>query len=111
MAPKNGMLAKMEAKYKAYYDALFKARLRMILQIGQDAGCIAANEVLKMGAGRAEDYCVAYREAVNQMVWLIFEDQNDDKDFVYSKAKIDERLKSIVGEKNFAPWEERYGES
>ena len=109
VAPKNGMVAKIEAKYKAYYEALFHTRVGMILQIGQDAGCFAANEVFKMGAGRAADYCVAYRESVNEMVKLIFEDQNDDKEFVYSKAKIDERLKAIVGEKNFAPWEERYG--
>lgn len=109
MPPKNGMLAKMEAKYKAYYEALFHARIGMVLQIGQDAGCFAANEVFKMGAGRSPEFCVAYRDWVNEMVKLIFEDQNDDAEFVYAKAKIDDKLKAIVGEKNFAPWGVRYG--
>lgn len=109
MPPKNGMLAKMEEKYRVYYENLFHQRVGMILQIGQDAGCFAANEVFKMGPGRAPDFCVAYREKVNEIVSRIFEDQKDDNDFVYSKTKIDEGLEKIVGKENFAPYEERYG--
>ena len=36
--------------------------------------------------------------------------QKDDKEFVYAKAKIDEKIRSIVGEKNFVSWEVRYGQ-
>lgn len=109
MAPKNDWLKKKEKEYKTYYENLFHTRVGMLLQICQDAGCFAANEVFKMAEGRSPDYCVSYRNWVNEMVKLIFEDQNDDVDFVYAKAKIDEKLKKIVGEKNFAPWEVRYG--
>ncbi len=109
MAPKNGMLAKMEEKYRTNYENLFHQRIGMVLQIGQDAGCMAANDTLKMGQGRALDYCVSYREHVNEIVKLIFEDQKDDKEFEYAKTKIDERLMKIVGKENFAPYEERYG--
>ena len=109
MAPKNKMLAEIENRYKTYYENLFHRRIGMILQIGQDAGCFAANDVFHMGVSRSPDYCIAYREYVNQMVKMIFEDQNDDAEFVYAKAKIDERLKQIVGAENFVPYDERYG--
>lgn len=109
MAPNNGMLAKMELKYKTYYENLFNRRIGMVMQIGQDAGCMAANDTLGMGQGRAPDYCVSYRDYVNEIVKLVFEDQKDDEDFVYAKAKIDERLLKIVGKDNFAPYEVRYG--
>lgn len=42
---------------------------------------------------------------------MVVDDQKDDKEFVYSKAKIDEQIKLIVGNENFQPWEERYGET
>ena len=106
---KNAMLAKMEAKMEARYNALFHARMDMLMQMGQDAAMIAANDVLKMGAGRAPDFCRAYIEAMNTMARMYVEDQQDDAEFVYAKTKIDEKIKAIVGDKNFAPWEVRYG--
>jgi hypothetical protein len=109
MPPKNKMLAAMEEKYRQCYEDLFHARIGMVLQIGQDAGCMAANDTLKMGQGRAADFCLAYRDYVNEIVMLIFDDQKDDKDFVYARAKIDERLEKIVGKENFLPCELRYG--
>ena len=109
MPPKNDWLRKKELEYKTYYENLFHKRIGMVLQIGQDAACFSANEVFKMGEGRAPDFCVAYRESVNEIAKLIFEDQKDDITFVYAKTKIDDRLKRIVGEKNFVPYEERYG--
>lgn len=109
MAPKNNKLKEIEHKYKTRYEKLFHKRIGMVLQIGQDAGCFAANDVFHMGASRAPDYCIAYREYVNEIVKMIFEDQNDDAEFVYAKAKIDERLKQIVGAENFVPYDERYG--
>lgn len=44
------------------------------------------------------------------MARMVVEDQKDDKEFVYAKAKIDEKIRSIVGEKNFVSWEGRYGQ-
>lgn len=101
----NSMLAKIEAKY----NALFHAKMDMLMQMGQDAAMIAAHDVLQMGPGRAQDFCVAYIEAMNRMARMVCEDQKDDKEFVYAKAKIDEQIRTIVGEKNFVPWEGRYG--
>lgn len=101
----NSMLAKIEAKY----NALFHRKMDTIMQMGQDAAMIAAHDVLKLGPGRAKDFCVAYIEAMNSMARMVVDDQKDDKEFVYSKAKIDEKILSIVGPENFQPWEERYG--
>ena len=79
-------------------------------QMCLDAAMIAAHDVLQLGPGRAEDFCIAYREAINDMARRVVDDQMDDPEFVYAKAKIDEMIKSIVGPEKFAPWEVRYGE-
>ena len=106
---KNDLLRRMEAKHKARYEALFRQKMRMVLQLAQDAAMIAANEVLQMGTGRAEDFNRTFVEAVSDIGVMMFEDQKDDKEFVYTKEKVDRRLKEICGE-NFQPWEVRYGE-
>ena len=106
---KNDLLRRIEAKYAAHYAALYQAKMRMTLQIAQDAAMIAANEVLHMGPGRAKEFAMAFTEAVNDIGTMMFEDQQDDKEFVYTKARVDRRLKEICGE-NFEPWEVRYGQ-
>ena len=102
------MLQQIEAKYATFYANLFQAKLDMAMQIVQDASCFAAHDVFQMGPGRAVDFCAKTREYANEMIRFIRDDQDDDEDFEYSKAKIDEELKRIVGAENFAPWEERY---
>ena len=106
---KNDLLRRIEAKYAAHYAALYHAKIGMTLQIAQDAAMIAANEVLQMGPGRAKEFAMAFTEAVNDIGTMMFEDQMDDPEFVYTKARVDRRLKEICGE-NFQPWEERYGQ-
>lgn len=101
----NQMIAKIEAKY----NRLFRLKMDMLMQMGQDAAMIAAHDVLQMGPGRARDFCNAYIEAMNSMSRMVVEDQRDDKEFVYAKAKIDEQIEAIVGPENFQPWEVRYG--
>lgn len=104
----NPMLQKIEAKYEAHYQALFQAKLDMAMQVVQDAACFAAHDMFKMGPGRAIDFCVAIRDYTNEMMKLMNSDLDDDQDYEYTKAKIDEALKCIVGEENFTPWEGRY---
>jgi hypothetical protein len=110
MAKQNAMLARLEAAAEAKYARLFHDKVSMLLQRGQDAAMIAANETLQMGAGRARDFGQAYITTMNQMAHMATEDQKDDPEFVWTKAKIDDRIRSIVGEENFRPWEIRYGE-
>ena len=102
------MLAKLEASIEAKYNAIFNARMDMLMQMGQDAAVMAANDVLQLGSGRAEEFCKAYIRYMNEMAVMVCEDQKGDREFVYAKTKIDGRIRSIVGEDNFVPWEGRY---
>ena len=110
MPKPNAMLARIEAAAEARHQARLHASMDMLLQMGQDAAMIAAHDVLQLGPGRAEAFCVAYREAINDMARRVVNDQMDDPEFVYAKAKIDEQIRAIVGPEKFAPWEVRYGE-
>ena len=96
------------AKYEAQLEARYHAQLQIAMQMGLDAGMIAANEVLGMGAGRADKFRTAYIGAVNEISHMTVVDDKDDPDMEWTKAKLDERIKKIVGEENFVPWEERY---
>lgn len=108
MAKRNPMLEKIEIKYRLYYDQLYRQRVAMTVQMCGDAATIAANEVLRMGPGRAGEFRRAYEAALDGMSSLLLEDQKDDADYEYTKGKVDQRLKEICGE-HFEPWEKRYG--
>lgn len=110
MGKPNAMLARMEARLKAQYDYAFERKINMVMQLGQDAAMIAANEVLQMGKGRAEAFCRAYMKAANEMSGLMKADQRDDPDFEYAKETIDRRIRAIIGDEIFVPWEVRYGQ-
>lgn len=111
MPPKqNAMLAKMEERMRQRYDAAFEAKINMVMQMGQDAAMIAANDILQMGKGRAEKFCRAYMKAANEIAAIMREDQKNDDDFEYAKAKIDQRIRAIIGDDIFVPWEVRYGQ-
>jgi len=103
------MMVRLQREIEAKYNALFQMKMDMLMQMGQDAAMIAAHDVLQMGPGRAKDFCVAYIKAMNDMARMVADDQQDDKEFVYAKAKIDEQIAAIVGPKNFQSWEKRYG--
>lgn len=109
MPKPNAMLARIEAAAEARYQIRFHKSMDMLLQMGQDAAAIAAHDVLQLGPGRAEQFFVAYREAINSIARRVVDDQMDDPEFVYAKAKIDEQIRAIVGEHKFQPWEVRYG--
>ena len=105
----NNMLARHEAAIAGKLKAEYDAKLDIALQMGLDAATIAANEVLGMGKGRAKDFLTRYIETYNLFARMITEDSKDDPDIDWSTAKIDQRIKSIVGDEVFRPWEERYG--
>lgn len=96
------------AKYEAVFEERYQKMILMAMQMGLDAGMIAANEVFEMGAGRAEKFRTAYINAVNAIANMTVNDGKDDPDIEWTKAKVDERIKKIVGEQNFKPWGERY---
>lgn len=106
---KNDLLRRLETKAELKYAALYQAKMRMTLQIAQDAAMIAANEVLQMGPGRAPDFAAVMRDTVNEIADVMLADQKDDKDYIYTRGVVDRKLKKICGDK-FQPWEVRYGQ-
>lgn len=104
----NPMIAKIEAKYKSEYKAKFERQMEMAMQLICDASFLASNRMFHMGPARAPEYRKIQEEELKWIIELIRADQEDDPDFEYAKAKVDERLKQICGE-NFQPWSERYG--
>ena len=104
------------SKQSAFMKAVQKevnTRLRQSLksgmQLAEDAAFIAANEVLGLGAGRAKEFGNAFVKYVNEIAEFVVADSKDDKDIAYSKEILDRRIKAIVGEENFVPYDERYG--
>lgn len=98
------MLAQFEAKLEAQY----KAKLHIMQQLGLDAATIAANDILGLGAGRAMAFRNKYVDLVNEIARMIVEDSDGDPDILWTKAKIDDRIRAIVGDENFVSWDERY---
>ena len=106
---KNDLLRRLETKAELKYAALYQAKMRMTLQLAQDAAMIAANEVLQMGPDKAPEFAAAMRDVVNEIADVMLKDQKDDEKFAYTRGMVDRRLKKICGE-HFVPWEERYGQ-
>lgn len=104
MKKKNAVLAAHEAMLEAQYHR----RLAATMQLCFDVAVITANDVLQMGKGRAKAFEQKYSENY-EIVCNLLKEHKDDPDMVYSRAKIDQRLRAIVGDENFAPWDERYG--
>lgn len=106
---KNNMLARHEAAIAARLKAEYDAKLNIALQMGLDAATIAANEALGMGKGRAKEFLTKYIETYNMFARMITDDSKDDPNIDWSTTKIDQRLRQIVGDEAFQPWEARYG--
>ena len=83
------------------------------LTIGFDAAVIAANRALGMGPGRAAAFIETWHEALNELADLYVSDadENHDNEISYSKGTRDEVIRRIVGEENFVPFDQAYGQA
>lgn len=113
--PKGDMLSRMEAKIRREYEAKleivkaeYNLKLKMALQQCCDAAMMAIDDVFDVNEYSAEKFFIAHTENMNEMSRMAVEDGNDDPEMVWTKKTVDTRLRKIVGEKNFAPWDERY---
>lgn len=112
----NSMLDKIEERYRRAYEIKleeahknFVIQLRIGLQQCADAAIMAADHVFDVNAYSAEKFHTAHIDFMNKISHMaVFEDK-DDPDMIWTKATVDRKLLQIVGEDNFAPWEERYG--
>ena len=115
MAKPNAMLAKIEEKYRREYEqkfieakAAFMMQLNMALQQSADAALMAADDVFDVNEYSAEKFVLAHIDYVNKISHMAVVEDKDDPEMWWTKDTVDKRLRQIVGEKNFAPWEERY---
>lgn len=115
MAKSNVMLAKIEQKYREEYEkrlaqakANFMIQLEMALQQSCDAALMAADDVFDVNAYSAEKFLNAHISNVNKIAHMAVVEDEDDPDMWWTKDTVDRRLRSIVGEENFVPWDERY---
>ena len=76
------------------------------MQLAEDAAFMAANEVLGLGSRAFGEAFVRYS---NEIADLVVEDSKADDEIVYAKTVLDRRIREIVGEENFSPFDERYG--
>ena len=105
-------MAKQSAFAKAVQrevDIQLRLYGRNRMQLAEDAAFIAANEVLGLGAGRARAFGEAFVKYANEIAELVVEDSKADDSIEYAKVTLDRRIKEIVGEDNFSPFDERYG--
>ena len=124
--PKVAMRAEIEAKLAAKYEKklremerLFEERLamerlnflkklRMAMQQSCDGAVMAAEDVFSCTEEQAVEFIAAHMENVNKMSHMAVVEDKDDPDMWWTKDTIDRRIRRIVGEKNFQPWDQRY---
>lgn len=125
MNPKLKMKAEIEAKLLAKYEqkakeleAEFKRQLEieradnrrklmMGMQMADDAALMAADDVFDVNEYSAERFHERHVYYVNKMSHMAVVEDRDDPHMEWTKDTIDRRLRQIVGEKNFVPWDER----
>lgn len=103
------MMRRMQAEERLRHDMRLD---REILDLGQlylDAAFMAANDVFHMGPGRCKAFGDAMIKYINEMAAMRVQDKKSDPQYVYTREKVDARLKQICGE-HFDPLEVCYGE-
>lgn len=103
MAKQSGYLARMQAKKAA--DISFHRKFTM--QWCADAAILAANEVFHRRGKMLVEFYNAFIRYSHEIADMTLDDAKGDKTLEYTKAKLDGRLKELLGE-DFVPWDERY---
>ena len=80
MAKQNAFLAAVNKEVKRQMVKYEVSRMQM----AQDAAFMAANEVLHLGPGRAEEFGKAFVKYANEIAELIVADSKDDKRIEYA---------------------------
>lgn len=104
MSRKNNLVAVIEREVRRRLEQYTAVRMRM----AADAALMAANDVFQCGPGRANEFVGKFIDYCNWIAEIFVEDSKDDPELVYSKAVLDRRIKAIMGEEHFRPYETRY---
>lgn len=96
------------AQYEALWERRYQARLHESLRLGEDALLIATDEVVGLTEKQAAELRRVYCDTLREIAKMVVEDSKDDPDTEWSRAKVDDRIRSIVGDSEFQPWDERH---
>ena len=98
----------MLARRDAEQAKRMRAMREFVIQQCDDVLLIAAADAFGFGAKRLVKLHEAFVDTFLEYADMVQYDSKDDKETVYSKEKVDERLHKLLGDE-FSPWEERYG--
>ena len=125
MNPKLKMKAEIEEKLRRKYEEKlkekeeefkrllaeahesFQTRLKMGMQMADDAALMAADDVWDVNEYSAAKFHERHVYYVNKMSHMAVVEDKDDPHMEWTKDTIDRRLRQIVGKDNFVPWDER----
>lgn len=97
------------AQYEALWERRYQSRLHESIRLGEDAMLIAADEVFgEISEEQAMELWRVYCDTLREIAKMVVDDSKDDPDTEWSRAKVDDRIRRIVGEANFLPWDERH---
>lgn len=96
------------AQYEAIWERRYQLRLHEALRICEDANLIATEDVVGLTEEQALELRKVFRDTVREITKMVVEDSNDDPDTEWSRAKVDDRIRGLVGNDNFEPWETRH---
>lgn len=103
MAKQSAYLARMQAQKAAEITN----HRHFTMQWCADAAILAANEVFHRRGKALVEFHEAFMKYSNEIANMTMDDAKADKSLEYTKAKLDGRLKELLGE-DFVPWDERY---
>ena len=104
-------LERVRANIDEKYEIKQRFQTDFLLQAGCDAFMMTAADMFDLGPDRAMEAMNTYRDYIMKMMENLIEDSKDDDELTYYWADLDRRLKQIVGEEHFAPYEQRYDET
>lgn len=102
--PNNAWLAQQQAKK----DAEIRWHRAFAMQWAWDAAIIAAHTVFHRKGEKMVEFAKELERQTYEIAQMTLDDSVHDKEIWYAKGKVDAKLKEILGEENFAPWDERY---
>lgn len=103
MGKQNAYLAKLQAQK----EAEIAAHRKFTINWCADAAILAANEVFQRRGKKLAEFRDVYMRYAHEIAEMTMDDAKADKSLEYTKYKLDERLKDLLGE-DFKTWDERY---
>ena len=106
MPPKkqNPLLAQYEAMLEKRYDNRLRVHRAFLLA----AAVMAADDVFALNEDIAEQFQNTCVSNLKEIATKVLEDSGDDKDVEWSKKKVEDRLRSILGNERYEKYKGLY---